>query len=53
MQIKKKFLAGEMFAFIMDRKAYWLLPLIILLLLVAAFIFIAASPAAVFLYPLI
>ncbi|MCL2888157.1 MAG: DUF5989 family protein [Elusimicrobia bacterium] len=37
----------------MERKAYWLLPVILLLLLIAAFIFIAMSPAAVFLYPLI
>ena len=42
---KNKSLVGEMWNFLKVRKAWWLLPIIVLLLIVGAFIIVAQSSA--------
>jgi hypothetical protein len=49
----KQSLAREFLAFIRQEKKWWMIPLVLILLLMGAFIlFSSASPLAPFLYPL-
>ena len=48
--MKRKNFIANIFGFIWQRKAYWLLPVVILLLLLIAFIAVGASPVTPFVY---
>jgi len=44
---------GELWGFLMERKAWWLIPIIVMLLLVAILIIVAqSSPVSPFIYAL-
>jgi hypothetical protein len=50
----KQSLAKEFFLFIKEEKKWWLVPFILVLLVVGAFlVFASSSPLAPFLYPLL
>jgi hypothetical protein len=47
-------IAGELFAFLWSQKLWWMIPLVAVLLLIAALVALAsASAIAPFIYPLI
>ena len=47
-------IAGELLAFLWSQKLYWMIPLVMMLLVVAALVAFASSSAlAPFIYPLI
>ena len=48
--MKRKNFLANLFGFIWARKAYWLLPVIVLLLLLIALIVTGASPVMPFVY---
>lgn len=45
-------LISELFSFVRDHKAYWIAPIIVLLLLVGVLILLGSSKAAPFIYTL-
>ena len=49
---KRKSIVSELFVFIKEHKAYWLAPIIVLLLLTGALIILGSSQAAPFIYTL-
>lgn len=49
---KRKSIISELFQFIKDNKAYWLAPIIVVLLLVGVLILVGGSQAAPFIYTL-
>lgn len=49
---RKNFLA-QLFGFIWERKAYWIVPVVIFLILLIALIFFGTSPVAPFVYTFI
>lgn len=49
---KRNSLISELFQFIKENKAYWLAPIIIMLLLVGVLILVGGSKAAPFIYTL-
>ena len=50
--VKRKSIISELFLFIKEHKAYWLAPIIVLLLLTGALIILGSSQAAPFIYTL-
>ncbi len=52
-EIFKNSFFTEIAAFLWKRKAYWLVPVIVFLILFIVLIMIGTSPASVFIYPLI
>ncbi|MDP0495795.1 MAG: DUF5989 family protein [Verrucomicrobiota bacterium JB024] len=49
---RRKSLISELFAFVREHKAYWIAPIILLLLLVGVLVLISSSKAAPFIYTL-
>ena len=49
---QRQSLIGEFFRFLMQNKKWWLLPLILILLALAAMIFLSSTPVAPFVYTL-
>ena len=50
--VKRKSIVSELFIFIKEHKAYWLAPIIVILLLTGALIILGSSQAAPFIYTL-
>ena len=49
---RRRSLISELYAFVRENKAYWIAPIIILLLLVGVLILLSSSKAAPFIYTL-
>ena len=49
---RKNFIS-QLFGFIWERKAYWIVPVVIFLILLIALIFIGTSPVAPFVYTMV
>lgn len=49
---KRQSLLGELWTFVREHKAYWIAPIILVLLLVGLLIIIGSSKAAPFIYTL-
>lgn len=49
---RRKSIVTELYAFVRDHKAYWIAPIIVLLLLVGVLIILGSSKAAPFIYTL-
>ena len=49
---KRNSLIGEFFQFVKENKAYWIAPIIIVLMLVGVLIILGSSKAAPFIYTL-
>lgn len=52
-KVKRKNFLSQLFGFIWERKAYWIVPVVIFLILLIALIFIGTSPVAPFVYTMI
>lgn len=50
---KRKNFLSQLFGFIWERKAYWIVPVVIFLILLIALIFIGTSPVAPFVYTMV
>ena len=50
-QAEKSFL-GELWSFVRNRKKYWLIPIIVVLLLLGVLVFLSGTAAAPFIYTL-
>ena len=49
----RKSFISQLFGFIWERKAYWIVPVVIFLILLIALIFIGTSPVAPFVYTMV